>query len=318
MTFRQALIAAAALCLAFGLPASAADYPEKPMNFIVAFNPGGESDVTARLQQPFFEKLTGQPLVIQYKPGAGGAQAWAGLNDLPGDGYTMVGTNLPHIILQPIEKDVGYETDDITNVYMFHYTPDAILVPQDSPFETLDDLIAHARANPGLVILSGSGTNSANHLAQQRFSDLAGITTTYVPFGGTGPSVTAMLGNQVTGGFGYSTVAVAQEGQLRMLAVATEERLPRFPDVPTFKELGYELVSGAFRGIAVPSSTPEDIRREISDLIGRINADPDFVSQMEDSGFVVIDVPYDEVADFMAAKQSEYGELADAMGIRRR
>lgn len=318
MTIRHTLLAALALSLAFGLPAKAADYPEKPMTFIVAFNPGGETDVTARLQQPFFEKVSGQPLVIQYKPGAGGAQAWSGLNDLPGDGYTMVGTNLPHIILQPIEKDVGYETADITNVYMFHYTPDAILVPEDSAFQTLDDLVAHAKANPGVVILSGSGTNSANHLAQQRFSDLAGIATTYVPFGGTGPSVTAMLGNQVTGGFGYSTVAVAQEGQLRMLAVATEERLPRFPDVPTFKELGYDLVSGAYRGIAVPDSTPEDIRRAISDIVGRINQDADFVKQMEDNGFVVIDVPYDEVEAFMAAKQSEYGELADLMGISRR
>lgn len=318
MTMRRTMLATLALGLAFGIPAQAADYPEKPMNFIVAFNPGGESDVTARLQQPFFEKIAGQPLVIQYKPGAGGAQAWAGLNDLPGDGYTMVGTNLPHIILQPIEKDVGYETADITNVFMFHYTPDAILVPEDSEFQTLGDLVAHAKANPGVVILSGSGTNSANHLAQQRFGSLAGITTTYVPFGGTGPSVTAMLGKQVTGGFGYSTVAVAQEGQLRMLAVATEERLPRFPDVPTFKELGYDLVSGAYRGIAVPKSTPEAVRQSISDLVGQINQDADFIRQMEDNGFVVIDVPYDEVGAFMAAKQSEYGELADLMGISRR
>ena len=318
MILRRTLLGAVAVAAALGVTAASAEYPEKPMTFIVAFNPGGETDVTARLQQPFFEKVTGQPLVIQYKPGAGGAQAWAGLNDQPGDGYTMMGTNLPHIILQPIEKDVGYETADITNVYMFHYTPDAILVPEDSQFRTLADLVAYAKANPGAVILSGSGTNSANHLAQQRFGDLAGIATTYVPFAGTGPSVTAVLGNQVTGAMGYSTVAVAQEGQLRMLAVATEERLPRFPDVPTFRELGYDLVSGAYRGIAVPKSTPEDIRRAISDIVGRINADPEFVSQMEDNGFVVIDVPYDEVGAFMAEKQGEYGELADMMGIRRR
>ncbi|NNG05247.1 MAG: tripartite tricarboxylate transporter substrate binding protein [Inquilinus sp.] len=318
MRILRTLLTAVAAVAVIGAPVAQAEFPEKPMNFIVAFNPGGETDVTARLQQPYYEKVAGQPLVIQYKPGAGGAQAWAGLNELPGDGYTMVGTNLPHIILQPMEKDVGYETADITNVYMFHYTPDAVLVPQDSPFQTLADLVAYAKSTPGAVTLSGSGTNTANHLAQRRFSEMAGITTTYVPFGGTGPSVTAVLGNQVSGAMGYSTVGVAQEGQLRMLAVATDQRLPRFPDVPTFKELGYDLVSGAYRGIAVPKSTSEEVRHQVSDIIGRINADPDFIQQMEDGGFVVIDVPYDEVPAFMAAKQSEYGELADAMGIRKR
>lgn len=317
MITRAMMFVAAGVALALS-PAALAEYPEKPVTFVVAFNPGGETDVTARMQQPYFEKVTGQPLVIQYKPGAGGAQAWSTLNDLPGDGYTMVGTNLPHIILQPMEKDVGYETADITNVFMFHYTPDAILVPEDSQFKTLADLVSYAEANPGAVTFSGSGTNTANHLAQQRFDGLAGITTTYVPFAGTNPSVTAVLGNQVTAAMGYSTVGVAQEGQLRMLAVATEERLPRFPDVPTFRELGYDLVSGAYRGIAVPKSTPEDVRRSLSDIIGRINADPSFVEQMEAGGFVVIDVPYDEVAAFMADKQREYGEIADAMGIRKR
>ena len=106
---------------------------EKPVSYIIPFGPGGESDITARHQQPFFKKLTGQDLVISYKPGGGGAVGWSQLNAMKGDGYTIMGINLPHIIIKPLQKDVGFRTGDITGVYMFHYTPDAIVVKQDSP-----------------------------------------------------------------------------------------------------------------------------------------------------------------------------------------
>src|SRR3546814_1781771 len=97
-----------------------------------------------------------------------------------------MGVNLPHIIVQPMEKDVGYKTDDLTIVYMFHYTPDALVVHKDSEFKTLQDLVDYAKENPGKVTLSGSGKATSNHLAQVMFDRLAGVKTTYVPFKGTG------------------------------------------------------------------------------------------------------------------------------------
>ena len=139
--------------------------------------------------------------------------------------------------------------------------------------------------------------------------------TTYIPFSGTTPAITAVLGKQVMAGFSYTTAAVAQAGKLRLLAMATEKRVPTFPDVPTFKELGYDLVGGAFRGIAVPKSTPEAMRKQVSDLIGRINKDPGFVKKMEDGGFVLIDIPYDKVASFMAERRAQYQPIAQRMGI---
>ena len=105
------------------------------VNYVIPFNPGGESDVAARFQQPLFEQLTGQQLIIQYQTGAGGAQAWSQLNGMAGDGSTIMGTNLPHLILQPMTASVGYQTDDITNVYWFHYTPDAILGAEIQPVQ---------------------------------------------------------------------------------------------------------------------------------------------------------------------------------------
>jgi tripartite-type tricarboxylate transporter receptor subunit TctC len=294
---------------------SPADFPNKPMTYIIPFNAGGESDISARFQQSEWENVTGQQVVIQYQPGAGGAQAWSQLNSLPGDGYTIMGINMPHTVLQPLAGSVGYATEDLTPVHYFHYTPDAIFVRAESQFNTLGELIEYAKANPGLVTFAGSGSNSSNNLAAIRFNSQADVVTTYVPFSGTGPSITAVLGGSTMAGFNYATSGISQGDALRMLAVAAEERLPAFPDVPTFKELGYDIVGGAYRGVAVPASTPEDLRQSISDIVSKINSQPDFVKKMEDGGFVLTDIGYDKMDDFVAKRVEEYTEGAKALGI---
>jgi len=314
--FRLAVGLAAAATLAAG-GVSASDYPNKSIDYIIPFNPGGESDVSARFQQSVFKQVAGVDVVIQYMAGAGGAQAWSKLNSMPGDGYTIMGINLPHTVLQPLQKDVGYQTDDLTPVHYFHYTPDAIFVTNDSPFKTLNDLVEYARKNPGMVTFSGSGSNSSNHLAQARFDELAGIKTTYIPFSGTGPAVTAVLGKQTVAGFNYAPSAIAHADKMRMLAVASAERMPAFPDVPTFRELGYDIVGGAYRGVSVPRSTPEEIRLKLSDIISRINAEPSFRKKMEDGGFVLTDIGYRDMPQFMAEKKKEYGALAEKLGIKK-
>jgi len=306
-----ALFGAAALAAGVALAA----YPDKTINYIIAFGPGGESDISARLQEPFFKKFTGQSVAIQYKAGAGGAAAWSQINSAPGDGYTIIGTNLPHIILQPLQKDVGYKTAELANVYWFHYTPDAILVAADSPYKTLDDLVAAAKKAPGTITFTGSGTNSANHLAQQRFDKLAGIKTAYIPSKGTGESNTALLGKHVSAAWTYTTVGTQLGSQVRCLAVAMDKRPPSLPDCPTFKEKGYDLVGGAYRGIAVPNTTPKATQQALSDLIGRINKDPAFIKSMEDKGFAMIDVGLADMPAFMAARQKEYEAIAHEMGI---
>lgn len=290
--------------------ASAQDYPAKPVNYVIPFGPGGESDITARHQQPFFKKLFGEDLVISYKPGGGGAVGWAQLNKMKGDGYNIIGINLPHIIIQPQQKDVGYKTDDITGIFMFHYTPDSIVVNKDSEFNTLADMIEYAKENPARLTFSGSGKATANHLAQLRFDKMAGIKTTYVPFKGTGKAVAALLGNQVKAEWGYTSVGAQQAENVKMLAVAMEARHPKFPDVPTFKELGFDLVSGAYRGIAVPKSTPEPIRQQLSKMIGEINADPEFRSRMENDGMALLDVDYEQYPAFIKEMEAIYLEAA--------
>ena len=291
------------------------NYPDKPINYIIPFGPGGESDITARHQQSFFKEKFGQNLIISYKPGGGGAVGWSQLNSAKGDGYTIMGINLPHIIVKPMQKDVGFKTDEITGVHMFHYTPDALVVRVDSEFKSLQDAIDYAKANPGKLTLSGSGKGTANHLAQIRFDGMAGTKTTYVAFKGTGKAVAALLGNQVKAQWGYTSVGAKHEGKVRLLAVAMEERHPKFPDVPTFKELGFDLVSGAYRGIAVPKSTPEAVRVKLSEMIGEINADPEFRKRMENDGMALLDVDYAGMKAFMEEKKAVYGKAARDAGV---
>ena len=318
MTLRLRHTLAAVALLAVASSAGAAGYPERTVSYIIPFGPGGESDISARFQEQYFKKLTGQTLAIQYKPGAGGAASWSQLNGMTPDGYTVMGTNLPHIVLQPLQKDVGYKTDDLTTVFWFHYTPDALMVPASSPFKTLKDFVEGAKKAPGATTLAGSGTNSANHLAQQQFDKLAGIKTTYVPFGGTGPSNTALLGKQVSGSWAYTTVQMQLGDQVRCLGVAMEQRHPKLPDCPTFKEQGFDLVGGAYRGVAVPKSTPADVQAKLADILAKINADPAFIKQMEEGGFAMLNIGPDKMKSFMDDMKSRYGALAKEMGITKK
>ena len=314
MKRREFLVVGGAMAASMALPARAA-YPEKPMRMIIAFAPGGESDIGARQQQIVFKRLFGQDMVIESKPGAGGALAWSQLNTYPGDGYTVMGTNLPHIVLQPLEGNVQYKTEDIANVHMYQYTPDAIIVRNESPFKTYQDLVKAAKEGQDKVTFAGSGTNSANHLAHTRLNRLMGTKTTYVPFKGTGDLVSSVLGGHVTAAMSYNTLALSQKNKMRMLAVASEKRLAAFPDVPTFKELGDDWVDGAYRGVGVPKSTSEDLRRRISDIFSQINRDAEFRQKMADGGFELIDVTYDKMAAFVAERSKAYIETAKLMGL---
>lgn len=307
--------AALAALMVLGGPAAATDWPTGDVTYVIPFDAGGESDVTARMQEEPFRAVTGQGFVMQYQPGAGGAAAWSQLNGMAADGSVIMGINLPHLFLQPMSGNVGYATEDITVVNVFQLTPHALIVNAGSPITTLEEFIAAAEAQPGAITVAGTGSNSANQVAQLTFDQAAGITTTYVPFTGTAATTAALLGDQVSAQWGFTTVAVGQGDQVRMLAVALDERHPLFPDVPTFKEKGIDLAGGAHRGVAVPKDTPADIRQAISDVMSQISADPGFKAKMDEGGFIALDVGYSDMADFMSGLGAEYGAIGAALGL---
>lgn len=307
----------AGFCLALVAPLAAAQAcPEKNVNYFQAFPPGGESDLSARHQQVVLKKkCPAIDTIIQYKAGAGGGLMWSQMNTLPGDGLNVVGINLPHIVLQPIEGQVSYKTEDVTPVFWFHYTPDALVVPDQSPYKTFADFVKAAKADPNKLSLGGSGLNSANHAAHERLNSSFGVKTTYIPFKGTGDMTTSVLGAQVDGAMTYTAFAINNKGKVRALAVAMDKRHPLLPDVPTFKELGVDWVDGAYRGIGVAKSTPPEVRKRLADLWLALNTDPEMKALADKSGFELINVGTGEMDPFMKEKIRIYTESAKSLGL---
>ena len=307
------VLAVAALAAA---PAQAQPCPDKSLMYWQAFPPGGESDLSARHQQIVLKKkCPAIDTVIQYKAGAGGALLWSTLNTLPGDGVNIAGVNLPHMVLQPMEGQVQYKTEDVTPVFWFHYTPDALVVPDASPLKTFADFLKAARAQPERLNLGGSGLNSANHAAHQRLNQAFGVKTTYVPFKGTGDMTMAVLGGHVDGSMTYTAFAINNKGKVRALAVAMDARHALLPDVPTFKELGVDWVDGAYRGIGVPKSTPPEARKRLSDLWAALNAEPEMKELAAKSGFELVNVGVPQMDAFMKERIKVYTDVGRQMGL---
>ncbi|HWD23485.1 MAG TPA: tripartite tricarboxylate transporter substrate binding protein [Burkholderiales bacterium] len=306
----------ALLCLCAAPLAAAQRCPERNLNYWQAFPAGGESDISARHQQLVLKKrCPAIETIIQYKPGAGGGLMWSQMNGLPGDGLNIIGINLPHIVFQPIEGQVQYKTEDVTPVFWFHYTPDALVVRDASPHKSFQDFINAAKANAAKLSLGGSGLNSANHAAHERMNAAFGVKTTYVPFKGTGDMTTAVLGGHVDGAMSYTAFAINNKGKVRALAVAMEKRHPLLPEVPTFREIGIDWIDGAYRGIGVPKSTPAEVKMRISDLWRSLNNEPQMKELAVKSGFELVNVGVEEMGPFMQGKTKLYTEGARRLGL---
>jgi tripartite-type tricarboxylate transporter receptor subunit TctC len=311
-----AAVALGAAALAAPAFAQTPACPSSNLMYWQAFPPGGESDLSARHQQMVLKKkCPAIDAVIQYKAGAGGALLWSQANTLPADGVNIVGINLPHMVLQPMEGNVAYKTDDVTPVFWFHYTPDMLVVNEAGPIKNFADFIKAAKADPGKLNLGGSGLNSANHAAHERLNSEFGVKTTYVPYKGTGDMSLAVLGGHVDGAMTYTAFAIANKGRVRPIAVAMETRHPLMPDVPTFKELGVDWVDGAFRGIGVPKSTPPEARRRLSETFAALNADPQMKELAAKAGFELINVGLDGMDAFMRTRTKVYTDVGKKMGL---
>ena len=305
----MAFVLVATLVSLAGVMTVQAEYPDKPLTYVISFNPGGESDITARLQEKELEKALGVPVNVTHKPGGGGAVAWSDFQrTAKPDGYTVIGVNIPHIIGQPLlRKDAGYDTDGFEVVMWFHFTPNALIVRNESPFKTLQDFIDYAKKNPQAATVGGSGTYSANHLETLRLEKAAGIKVTYVPHTGTGPVVPALLGGHLTAAMNYSMLGVQYKDKVRVLAVAAEERVSTLPDAPTFKELGYDIVGGAFRGVAAPKGTPKAIVEKLAAAYTDVNKI--IAEKQVKLGFVMTYATGDKAAALVEQMKKAYGDV---------
>jgi tripartite-type tricarboxylate transporter receptor subunit TctC len=302
------------VALGLGIASRAAWSEEKPfptrsLTYLVCFDPGGQSDREARRQAPLLEKFLGQKVIIDYKIGGGGALGWRVLTKAKPDGYTFAGFNIPHVILQPLQQDVGYKTDQIVPVFIFHKTPLALAVLETSPFKTLKDLIDHAKKNPFLVSVGGSGAYTGYHMATLRFEKMIGAKLTYVPYTGAAPQMTSFLGGHIVAVFGASDDLTRYRDKVRILGFATDKRFPGFPDSPTLKEQGIDMVEGVDRGVAVPPNTPPDVIKKLEAAFMDIASKPEFQEEQRKNGFIPLAIGHEEGKNYLKKMTALYTEI---------
>ena len=293
------------------------NYPSQNITYTIPFDAGGESDLTARIQQKPLKDVLNVAITVTDKPGGGGAVAWSQLSRTKPDGYTIFGFNLPHIIVQPLgQQNAGFKTNDIKPVYTFQYTPNILFVQKSSGIKSLKDFVKQAKHKPNSISVGGTGKLTTNQLATVEFEDAAGIKLSYVPFTGTAAVVPAFLGKQVDSAFSYTTVLPQLKGKGTPIAVAADKRSKALPHVPTFKEQGYDIVEGAYRGVAVPSGTPDNVVNTLSNAFKKVSHKPEVISQEKKLGLVDL-VYWDpkKSENYIQKRQKYYTKLLNKLDM---
>jgi tripartite-type tricarboxylate transporter receptor subunit TctC len=306
------LLLAAASAVAQGQDA----YPTKPVTMIVPFPPGGVADITGRPLAAMMEKALKQPVVVVNRTGAGGALGMSQVARSAPDGYTIL-MGLSSISIFPVSdringKQPSYEMKDFAPIALISSDPTVLVVRAESPYKTLKDFIDSAKANPGKINYSSSGVYGTLHVSMEIFANAAGIQLFHVPYGGGGPAVTALLGGQVEALASGPAAAIGQikGGKMRALAAWSDKRLALMPDVPTFKELGYDAEFYIWAGVFAPAATPQPILARLREAVRAAVNDPDFKAAMDK---VATPISYLDAPEFQKFWDNDARRLAIAL-----
>jgi tripartite-type tricarboxylate transporter receptor subunit TctC len=284
MTHRA--IALAALTLAAGAHAQA--WPTKPISIVVPFPPGGTTDVLARA---LAEKLTtslGQTVLVESKPGAGATLGADFVAKSKPDGYTLLMGAVHHTIAPSVFKKLPYDLQkDFAPITTVALVPNVLTIAATNPAKTVADLVAQAKAQPGKLNYGSNGNGTAQHLIGTQFENVNGIEITHIPYKGSGPLVTDLIGGQVTMSFDTATPVLPhiKAGKLKALAVTTAKRSSALPDVPTLAEAGVKGIdTGTWFGLLAPAATPKEITTRLHTEVSNALAQPDFRKRLEEIG----------------------------------
>ena len=282
------ILAFAALILASSWLQAQDAYPFKPITMINPFPPGGVVDIVGRPLAALMEKNLRQPVVMVNRTGAGGAVGFAAAAKAPPDGYTIL-MGLSSISIFPVSDRINgrpepYQLSDFAPIALITADPTILVVAADGPYKTIQDFVASAKAFPGRMNYSSSGVYGTLHVAMEMFANSAGIKLFHVPYQGGGPAAAALLGGQVHA-LASGPAAVAGQikaGKMRALAGWGDKRLAMFPELPTFKELGYRDVEFyIWSGVFAPAATPAPLIARLREAVRAAVADPQFVGAME-------------------------------------
>lgn len=285
-----------------------ADYPTKAIELLIPFDPGGGSDVMARTMEEFLIDEFGVQFNFSYNAGAAGAVGMLTLSNQESDGYNIGTFNYPHIVLQPLAGTAEYDTFDSFD-YIGQIAADytILVVHADSPYETVEDLVNDALDRPGEVTISTPGLMESQHVAYRQFVNEAGIDAPIIPFQSGGEQISASLGQQVDAAMGTmgTYLGEVQSENLRALAITAPERSEELPDVPTFREEGYEVISHTGRLWMTPAGVDSNRLERLREGFQTIVENSDFQEKMQNQGYTVEWMGGEELEQYLRDFQAE-------------
>jgi len=308
-----------AVAVATFAAAANAAWPDKPVRLLVGFAPGG-SDIGGRIIAQKLSEMWGQPVVVDNRPGAAGNIAADAVAKAPADGYTMLLFVNSYTINTSVYKGLQWDAvKDFAPVGRYTLSPMIVVVNPKFPAKNVKEMTDYAKANPGKLFFGSAGSGTAPHLVGELYAIKTGAEMTHVPYKGSAPSVTGLVGGEVQLSFAASSsvAAFVKDGRLRPLAVTTAKRDPQFPDLPTMEEAGIAgFDADIWYAFVMPAKTPPAIIRKVSDDLKTALSDPDIQAKLRANGLEPAFLGPDETAALIKRDVTRWKEVADRIKLQ--
>jgi tripartite-type tricarboxylate transporter receptor subunit TctC len=293
--------------------AQAQNYPDKPIRIVVPYAPGGFNDTIARVMGKKLQDAWGQPTIVDNRPGGGTILGLTNAAKSPADGYTIVVVGFPWVANQFLHKKLTYDTvKDFAPIILGAYSPNLLVVKSDSSIRSVKDLVAQAKAKPGSLNYATAGNGTSNHLTMEYFKNVAGVDMQQVPYKGSAPMVTDLLGGQVDVMFDNAPHVMphVKAGKMRALAITSPKRSPLLPDVPTVSELGFSgFEVSVWYGFAAPAGTPPAIIAKLNHEMNKILAMDDIKKTFADAGVEPMGGTTQQFDAYFKAQTARWGKV---------
>ena len=309
------------LCTLLLMPGAviAQSYPAKPVRIVVGFAAGGPTDIAARLAARKLTEKLGQQFIVDVRPGAGGAIATEIVAKAPADGYTLLVPAFAHAVNPALHEKLPFDTGkDFAPIALFASAANILAVHPSVPAKSVSELIAIAKARPGQLTYGSAGNGTASHLAGELFDMMAGVKLTHVPYKGSAPASTDLLGGQISAAFPGVAIALphTRAGRLRSLAITSLKRSRAMPEVPTMSEAGlrgFEVIS--WYGLLAPAGTPQEIVQWLNAAIDRSVHEPDALERFASFGAEPVDMTPDAFGTFIRNELEKWAKVVKAAGM---
>lgn len=310
----QKIMVATAIALGFTAAAHANDFPTKPIKINVPWAPGGATDIIARVLGQKLSESVGQPVIIENKAGAGGNIGTGSFVQEATDGHSLLmGTSSTNVINPSLYKKLPFNAKtDFSPVILVATVPNVLVVPTNSKFKSVDEMVAFAKANPGKLTVGSAGNGSSQHIAAAMLLKAAGIQLTHIPYKGSGPAAADLMAGHIDLMLDTGSMNHIKGGKLKALAIASSRRIDGLPDVPTFEELGYKgMNAAAWYALYASSKTPDAQTQKLNTQLNKILQQPEVKQRLADFGAIVNGGTTKNLGDYTVSETMRYKALIE-------